>query len=88
MVEQTFGSGPVDEKYVAKMRAVAAVIDEFLNGEERPKHTGFVLLVFPFEGHEGRANYMSNAMREDVVRLLREQLRYFEGAPDDVSGRA
>jgi hypothetical protein len=43
-----------------------------------------VLLVFPFgEGEEGqRANYISNADREDVVTLLKEQIKRFEGQPE------
>jgi hypothetical protein len=35
-------------------------------------------MVFPFDDKSGRCNYISNAERPDVVRLLKEQLRHFE----------
>jgi len=76
------GDAPVEEKHREKMRIIAQVVDEFLNGDERPKPNGFILMVFPFEGHEGRCNYMSNANREDVVTMLKEQIARFEGQPE------
>jgi len=44
-------------------------------------------LFFPFEGREGRCNYISNAAREDVLTLLKEQVARFEGQPE-MKGRA
>ena len=44
-------------------------------------------MVFPFEGFEGRANYISNASRKDIIVLLKEQLARFQGQPD-IKGRA
>lgn len=90
--KHTIGDGPIEEKYREQMAELARTIDAYFNGPQLPglpagKQTGFVLLVFPFEGHEGRCNYMSNAMREDIVVLLKEQLRRFEGQPE-VSGTA
>ena len=75
------GTGPIDPEYVEVMTALARGIDRILNGESsnEPKQTGFILMVFPLNGHEGRCNYMSNGKREDVVVLLREQLNRFEG---------
>lgn len=82
------GDEPIERRYRAEMNNMAQYLDRFFNGPDPiKKETGFVLLVFPLDNHDGRCNYISNGRREDVVVLLREQLRRFEGAPD-VSGRA
>jgi hypothetical protein len=36
-----------------------------------PEKWGFVILAFPF-GALGRLNYVANARREDIVRVMRE----------------
>lgn len=70
------------------MTSLAAGVDEVLNGREKPKRNGFVLLVFPFGAEEGqRCNYVSNAERADIVVLLKEMVARFEGQPEQ-SGRA
>jgi hypothetical protein len=80
------GDGPIEQRYRDVMQALAHGIDDVLNGPEprtEPKKTGFVLMVFPFgEEFDGRCNYIASAKREDVVVLLKEQLKRFEGAPD------
>lgn len=38
-----------------------------------PNHYGFFMVVFPF-GREGRANYISNAQRKDVINSMKEWL--------------
>ena len=81
-MKETLGDAPIEPKYIEQMNAIARTLDSFLNGEERPKQTGFILMVFPLEGHEGRANYISNARRAEVVIMLKEQLARFEGMPD------
>ena len=87
------GDGPIEPRYHALMNALANGIEEVLNGPkgETPRETGFVLLCFPFTnaegGTDGRCNYISNASRQDIVVLLREQLARFEGMPE-ASGRA
>ena len=43
-----------------------------------PPNTGFVLLAFDF-GPGGRTEYVSNADRQDVVKLLREFIAKTEG---------
>jgi hypothetical protein len=63
------------------------MIDKFFN-RNGPRETGFILMVFPFDGEPGRCNYLSNAERGDVVVLLKEQLAYLEGHPDTQSGNA
>lgn len=86
--ENELGDAPVEERYKRQMIAVVQALDAVFNGAERPKKTGFILLVFPYNEHEGRCNYISNgADRRDVVALLKEQLARFEGSPD-VTGRA
>lgn len=70
------------------MRAMAASLDEVLNGNSRPKKNGFALLVFPFDGPDGhRTNYVSNGQREDIIVALKEIVARFEGQPQQ-SGRA
>lgn len=82
------GDGPIEKRFRAQMNVLAQTLDEFLNGDATgaDRKNGFVLLVFPF-GHEGRANYISNAKREDVLVLLKEQVARFEGQAD-VTGKA
>lgn len=83
------GSQPIEQPYRKKMNELASFLDHEFNGNAKKgeRTTGFVMLVFKF-GEGGRANYISNAEREDVVTLLKEQLAYFQGAPEDVSGNA
>jgi hypothetical protein len=66
------------------MRALAQGLEKVLNGDAKgdDRKTGFCLMVFPFDGFDGRANYISNAERADIVILLKEQLRRFEGQPE------
>jgi hypothetical protein len=62
------------------MRELAKDIDGCLNAVGSPKTNGFVLLVFPFGSPEGRrVNYVSNAMRTDIVASLKEIVARFEG---------
>lgn len=84
---ERIGDAPIDPKLHEMMNALAHGIDEILNGKERPKTLGFVLMMFPFEDHGGRCNYISNAQRADIVIMLKEQIKRFEGQPD-VTGHA
>ena len=79
---ERLGDAPIDPKLREMMNALARGVDDILNGKERPKQNGFILMVFPFEGHEGRCNYISNAQRADIVIMLKEQIKRFEGQPD------
>jgi hypothetical protein len=84
------GDAPIEAEYVEQMRAIAGELDKIFNGPLRgpDRQTGFVLLVFPFGEKEGRCNYISNgANRDDIVVMLKEQIKRFEGQPE-VSGRA
>jgi len=91
---ERLGDAPIEPGYLEKMIEVARALDEIFNGDKRgnEKQTGFVLLVFPLgeqqEGAPHRCNYISNgADRKDVVILMKEQIKRFEGAPD-TTGRA
>jgi hypothetical protein len=82
---ERLGDAPIEAEYREKMNALASVIDEFFNLEAKGKDrkTGFVLLVFPFGEGEGRCNYISNgADRKDIVAMMKEQIKRFEGQPE------
>ncbi|HRN83254.1 MAG TPA: hypothetical protein PK857_00420 [Hyphomicrobium sp.] len=85
----SIGDGPIVAHLRGVMNDIARIVDRRLNGKVRREQrtVGFVLLVFPFNEHEGRCNYISNASRDDIVVLLKEQLRRFEGQPE-TQGRA
>lgn len=87
---QRLGDAPVEEQYYDQMKAIVQALDETLNGKLKghARTTGFVLMVFPFNDHSGRCNYMSNgASREDVVTLMKEMIARFEGQPE-IKGKA
>jgi hypothetical protein len=93
---ERLGDAPIQAELHAKMNAIAKVLDETFNGKRKgeAREWGFVLIAFPFVeaelakgGGSGRANYISNAKREDVVTMLKEQIKRFEGQPD-ISGHA
>ena len=89
-MSQRLGDAPIQPEYVEKMLAVAHVLDELFNGEAKgpARTTGFLLLVFPFGEREGRCNYISNgADRKDIVTMMKEQIKRFEGQPE-MKGRA
>lgn len=84
------GDAPIESQHHESMNAIARTVDVFLNGELRGKDrkTGFVLLVFPFGEQEGRCNYISNgADRRDIVVMMKEQIKRFEGQPE-ITGNA
>jgi hypothetical protein len=79
------GDAPIEEQLYEKMNAIAAAIDEIFNGPDKgdKRETGFILLVFPYGDKEGRCNYISNgADRRDVVTMMKEQIKRFEGQPE------
>jgi hypothetical protein len=90
MSAHQLGDAPVEPQFRETMNAVARGLDEVFNGEAKGKErkVGFILLVFPFGESEGRCNYISNgANRDDVVVMLKEQIKRFEGQPE-TTGRA
>jgi hypothetical protein len=67
------------------MQAIAASLDEVLNGDAKGKDrkVGFVLLTFPF-GELGterlnRVNYIGNGERSDVYAALKELIARWDG---------
>lgn len=83
--EHRLGDAPIEEQYAKQMEAVASVIDKVFNGDAKgsARKTGFVLMVFPFEGFDGRCNYLSNgANRHDIVVLMKRMIARFEGQPE------
>ena len=85
MPKHQLGDAPIEPKYQEQMVAVAQGLDEIFNGQigGKGRKTGFVLLVFPFDGADGRCNYISNgADRRDIVVMMKEQIKRFEGQPE------
>lgn len=84
MTEQ-LGDAPIQPEFVRQMNSIMGVLDEAFNPGQRGKDRkiGLVLLVFPFGEGEGRCNYISNgASRKDIVVMLKEQIKRFEGQPE------
>lgn len=72
--------GPIEQEYLDKMNAMAKSIDDFLNGVERPRKVGFALLVFEFGNFDGgRVNYISNALRAEMLAAMKEFIARAEG---------
>jgi len=61
------------------MQALAETVDFALNGDRPERRFGFALLVFPFGSEERRANYVSNASRDDMIVAIKEWLARAEG---------
>lgn len=79
---ERLGDGPIENEHRELMNAIARILNKAFNGEAKGKErkTGFILLVFPFDSHDGRCNYISNgADRRDVVTMFKEQIKRFEG---------
>lgn len=79
------GDGPIEQRYKDTMNDVAHRIDRAFNGKLRgdDRHTGFVLMVFPYGDDSGRCNYISNgADRDDIIKLMWEQIQRFGGLPE------
>jgi len=85
--EHRLGDAPVENPfYVHLARAVDEVLNDGKKGNDRP--FGFVMMIFPFNSHDGRCNYISNgADRRDVLVLMKEMIARFEGQPE-TKGRA
>ena len=88
-MKNQLGDQPIESKHLETMNALAGALDEIFNGNAKgvDRKTGFILMVFPFGNTDGRANYISNAERKDVVTMLKEQIARFEGQPE-MKGKA
>lgn len=71
---------PIQDKYSTLMNAFAKMLDEELNPDS-VRLNGFCLLVFPFGQANGehRCNYVSNAIREDMIATMKEFIARNEG---------
>lgn len=72
------------------MNDLAKQLDTTFNGDATglDRKNGFMLLVFPFDevSGKGRSNYISNASRADMIVMLKELVRRFEGQPEIKGG--
>ncbi|ESZ88278.1 MAG: hypothetical protein Q27BB25_04435 [Blastomonas sp. CACIA14H2] len=82
-------SDPIQAQYHGLMQGLAEGIDGILNGDTRPRHTAFVLLVSGFGQIEGgRVNYISNGSREDMIAMMKEYIARNEGRYVEEEGHA
>jgi hypothetical protein len=88
MTEHQLGDQPIEPRYHEQMQLLARTLDRYFNEDlyGKDRHTGFVVLVFPFDGPkqgDARCNFISNgADRKDVVTLMKEMIARFEGQPE------
>lgn len=68
------------EKAEKLMRDLYNLMEAILE-EECEEKMGFALIVFPF-GKEQIANYISNVMREDMIKTMRETADRLEKKED------
>jgi hypothetical protein len=94
-MSEQLGDKPAEARWTDAMNLAMSIADDIFNpsfqksmqfGEKRK--VGIVMLVFPFEGHEGRCNFISNgANRDDLVVLFKEMIARFSGQPE-IKGNA
>lgn len=81
---------PAKMRYLeSRAREIAARLDAGINQQSEvtgaPKQYGFALLLFSFRGAE--LTWISNAEREDMIRLMKELLaRWEDGDMTDYPG--
>ncbi|RLC88860.1 MAG: hypothetical protein DRJ03_01070 [Chloroflexi bacterium] len=39
---------------------------------------GFLFIAFPFDDNDGKADYVSNGKREDMIKFMKETIERFE----------
>jgi hypothetical protein len=84
MTKHQLGDAPIEDAQRAQMNAVAQGLEKIFNGDAKgdDRAVGFVLLVFPFGAEDGRCNYISNGADRDIVAMMKEQIKRFEGQPE------
>lgn len=71
----------IQREYREKMNVLAELLDEYFNEPNQPKTTAFALLIAPFGADpNGRVNYISNAERADMLKMMRT---YIDQQPKD-----
>jgi hypothetical protein len=68
--------GPIDPERMRRIEGTCREIGELIGfaAKQSLGRVGFCLILFSFEGPE--LTYMSNASREDVIRMLEEFIRH------------
>lgn len=67
-----------------KIDIMGNAIDDILKRDDYyGRHMGFALIMFPFEPGS-RADYVSNARREDMIKALREAADTLERGDDTI----
>jgi TolB-like protein len=70
----------VIQERAGRTKALGAAVEQALNGgKENASKTFFVLLTFPVLSGPSSADYITNAMPEDVITVLRKTLDKLEG---------
>jgi hypothetical protein len=71
---------PATEKTREHINALAAGIDSILNGDSkgRERKVAFVLLLTNFDDPDCLTNYVSNAERGSIIRMMKGVIERFE----------
>ena len=70
---------PIATAYRARMNIIADVLDDYFNPDPNDKRICFTLLITEFGNEvEGRANYISNGDRTDMVAMMRGLIARWE----------
>jgi hypothetical protein len=80
MTEERLGDGPIEPRHHRLMNTLADMLDDAFNGDKQgaDRTVGFILMAFDFRRADGLCNYISNADRAGVVRVLEDQLARFK----------
>lgn len=70
-----------------KFNQFAQALDKVLEKDIYGQRMGFIVIAFPFGEIDGRADYISNAKREDMIKFLKETVDRFEKGQIDEMGR-
>lgn len=73
---EQMNNAPAD--FQAWMKSMADNIQFMVDGATGAGVTGFALVIFEQQPGSDKACYVSNAPREKLTAVMREQLRYFE----------
>ena len=69
------------------IRETARLLDGILNGEDRPRREGFILLRFS-HGTIRKPEYVATCCEDDIIRVLKLALAQLEGRLEGEAGHA
>ena len=71
---------PIQPEYFQVMNEIGHLVADAIN-PDGVRRNGFALLVFPFgqPNDQHRCNYISNAVREDMIATMKEFIARAEG---------